>query len=194
MLNFCSLSSGSTGNSLFIKNDDTKILIDCGVSQKKIIDGLLSIDVSIEDIDAIIVTHEHSDHVQSLGSLSRKYDIPVYANNATWNSMKTQSDKINDKNKKIFHTKENFEIGSLKISPFSIPHDAADPCGFNIFSNDTKISIATDLGHITSNIMDKLENSKFLLLESNYDQDVLKYSKYPCHLKTRISGPNRSFS
>ena len=188
MLNFRSLYSGSTGNSLFIESDNTKILVDSGVSLKKLTSALSSSDISLNDINAIIVTHEHSDHVQSLGMVSSKYNIPVYANEKTWDAMPKQKERISDSNQKFFKSYEKFEIGDLIIDPFSIPHDAADPCGFNIINNNEKISIATDIGHMTKSIVNHLEGSQFILLESNYDTNVLKCCSYPYKLKTRIAG------
>ena len=190
MFKFCSLYSGSSGNSLFIQTDNTKILIDAGESAKKITDALSSIDVNPNDLDAILVTHEHSDHIKGLGTLSKKYNIPIYANQKTWEAMPEQNAKISENNKKYFKPSENFEIGDLKIHPFKIPHDAANPCGFNFFHKNKKMSVATDIGHMTSDIIHTLEDSSFLLLESNYDPNVLKCSKYPYLLKERIAGPN----
>lgn len=190
MFEFCSLYSGSSGNSLFVQTENTKILIDAGESAKKITDALSSINVNPSDLDAILVTHEHSDHVKGLGTFSKKYNIPIYANEKTWDFMPEQNAKILENNKKYFKPSENFEIGDLKIHPFKIPHDAANPCGFNLFHNNKKMSIATDIGHMTSDIIHKLEDSSFLLLESNYDPNILKYSKYPYSLKERIAGPN----
>ncbi len=194
MFKFCSLYSGSTGNSLFIETNDTRILVDTGESCKKITEALSNIDVSMDSINAIIVTHEHIDHVKGLGTISKKFNIPVYANSETWDAMPLQKDKIDEINIRTFNLNESFEIRDLKINPFSIPHDAANPCGFNIYYNDNKISIATDLGHINSEILHNLENSSFILLESNYDPNILKCSPYPYHLKQRISGPNGHLS
>ncbi len=194
MLNFCSLYSGSSGNCLFVESQSTKILVDCGTSGKKVCDGLISIDKNIEDIDAIIVTHEHSDHIQSLGSISKKYNIPVYANFETWQAMQTQANKISKENQKFFENENNFEIGNLLIHPFSTPHDAANPCGFNIYSGKKKLSIATDLGHMDNIILENLKNSSFILLEANYDPEILKVSKYPFLLKQRIAGPKGHLS
>lgn len=194
MLKFFSLYSGSTGNSLLLQSENCNLLIDSGVSAKKVIDGLEQIGTSISDIDAILVTHEHSDHVQSLGTLSKKYDIPVFANTKTWDAMKTQKDKIEDHNIKFFTSNEDFEVKDILIHSFSIPHDAADPCGFNFISNKEKFSVATDIGHMTTDIIDCLENSKFLMLEANYEPEVLKCSSYPYLLKTRIAGPNGHLS
>ena len=194
MFKFCSLYSGSTGNSLFIESNSTKILVDAGESCKKIEEGLSNINIDVDDIDAILVTHEHSDHIKGLGTLSKKHNIPVYANTGTWNSMTEQKNKISSENIKIFNTNENFKIGDFIVSPFSIPHDATDPCGFNICNGNSKISIATDLGHITDDIIYHLEQSSFILLESNYDSEILKCSSYPYSLKRRISGPTGHLS
>lgn len=189
MFNFCSLYSGSSGNSLFVETEKTKILVDCGVSGKKISMALDDLGTSLDEIDAIFVTHEHLDHVQSLGMLSKKYNIPVYTNYETLNAMPKQKEKIDIKNQKLFCIGDEIKIGDLCISSFSIPHDAANPCGFNICNNSKKITIATDLGHMTNELLENMKGSKFILLESNYEPELLKYAKYPYLLKQRISGP-----
>ena len=194
MFNFCSLYSGSSGNSLFVESQNTKILVDAGVSCKKIEKALEDIDVNPSTLDGILITHEHTDHVQGLGTFSKKFDLPVFVNQETLDAMPTQKDKISDKNIKTFKVTEKFEIGDLTINPFSIPHDAANPCGFNIYKDDKKISIATDIGHITNSILKELEESLFIMLEANYDPNVLKCSTYPFNLKTRIAGPTGHLS
>lgn len=195
MLKFCSLFSGSSGNSLFVQSDQSKILIDCGASGKKICEALASINSSIEDIDAILITHEHSDHVQSLGLLSKKYNIPIYINEETFNALtNAQKEKISEDKINFFINDKEFYFNDLTIKPFSIPHDAANPCGYNIHNGKRKISIATDLGHINDSILDNLKNSSFILLESNYDPSILQVSKYPYSLKERIKGPKGHLS
>ena len=187
MLNFCSLYSGSSGNSLFLESQNTRLLVDAGVSCKKIETALNDINIDPSTLDGILVTHEHTDHVQGLGTLSKKYDLPVFVNQKTLDAMPKQKDKISDSNIKTFNISENFEIGDLKIYPFLIPHDAANPCGFNVYKDNKKISIATDIGHMTSDILKNLEESLFV--ESNYDPEVLRCSAYPFSLKSRIAGP-----
>lgn len=187
MLNFCSLYSGSSGNSLFVETENTKLLVDAGVSCKKIENALEDINVEASSLNGILVTHEHTDHIQGLGTLSRKYNLPVFVNQKTLDSMPKQRDKISEKNINIFNSNEKFEIGDLQIKPFSIPHDAIDPCGFNIYKDSKKISIATDLGHINKDILKNLEESLFVMLESNYDPNVLRCSPYPFTLKSRIA-------
>ena len=142
----------------------------------------------------ILITHEHSDHVQGLGTFAKKYDLPVFVNKKTLDAMKIQKEKIPEKNIKNFTIEEKFQIGDMQIKPFAIPHDAANPCGFNIFNDNKKISIATDIGHMTNGVFKNLEDSIFVLLESNYDPEVLKFSKYPYPLKVRIAGPTGHLS
>ena len=194
MLNFCSLYSGSSGNSLFVESENTKILVDAGVSAKKIECALANLEINPSFLDGILITHEHSDHVQGLGTLAKKYDLPVFVNQKTLDAMPKQKEKIKKDNIKIIKTEEKFEIGDLKIKPFSIPHDAANPFGFSIFKDNKKISIATDIGHMTNGILKNLEDSIFVLLEANYDPEVLKFSHYPYILKTRIASPTGHLS
>lgn len=183
MFKCCSLYSGSSGNSFLIQSNHANILIDAGVSCKKIETALNSLDISPNDIHAILVTHEHIDHTKGLGILSSKYNIPIYANEKTWEHINCS--KI--LNKKFFINNKKFDIEDLTILPFSTPHDAANPCGFNIYKDSKKISIATDLGDITKDVFSKLENSSLVMLESNYDMNILKYSPYPYNLKKRIA-------
>lgn len=191
MLKFCNLYSGSSGNCSYIESDNAKLLVDCGVSCKKVTEALQSLDVNFNDIDAIILTHEHLDHVKGLQVICKKFNVKVYANHGTFGGIKQI---IPDHSKNYFKTNEKFEIKDLEIFPFAIPHDAADPCGFNIVHDGKKISIATDIGHITKSIIDRIYGSDFLLLESNYEPEMLKCSKYPYLLKKRILGPNGHLS
>jgi len=193
MFQFCSLYSGSSGNCSFVQTDTTRILIDAGESAKKIGEALSSIDVDPSSIDAILITHEHSDHVKGLGIFSKKFHVPVYANLETWNAMPKQKEKMENDNIRSF-TFDTFHIGDIEIRPFSIPHDAANPCGFNLYHQDKKMSIATDIGHMSHEIIQHLTNSDFLLLEANYEPEILKCSSYPYLLKERIKGPNGHLS
>ena len=194
MFNFCSLYSGSSGNSLFIQTKNTKLLVDAGVSSKKIEKALLDINVEPSSLDGVLITHEHVDHVQGLGTFSKKFDLPVYVNQETLDAMPKQKDKIPSNNVKTFKVTDKFSIGDLDIKPFPIPHDAANPCGFNIWKDNKKISIATDIGHMTNSILNQLHESLFIMLEANYDPEILRLSPYPFSLKTRIAGPNGHLS
>lgn len=194
MLNFCSLYSGSSGNSLLVETDHTKLLIDAGVSSKKIENALFDLSIEPSSLAGILVTHEHTDHVQGLGTFSKKFNLPVFVNQETLDAMPLQRDKINSNNIKIFKVSDKFSIGDLEIKSFSIPHDAANPCGFNLWKEDKKISIATDIGHMTNSILNHLEESLFIMLEANYDPEVLRCSSYPFSLKSRIAGPTGHLS
>ena len=153
MLKCCSLYSGSSGNSFFIQSEKTKILIDVGVSCKKIETTLSTeFNLSLKDIDAIFITHEHIDHTKSLNLISSKYNLPVYASHGTWLALKEKTSKITDENRNIIELDKSFNFKDLRIFPFSTHHDAAEPCGFNVYNNKSKISIATDLGHIDDRI------------------------------------------
>ena len=191
MFKFCNLYSGSSGNCSFVETDNTKLLVDCGVSSKKLEEALNSIGSSLNDINGILISHEHSDHIKGLATICKKYNIPIYANNPTFTNMKLN---ISEDIKYKFNTNEKFEIGDIKVFPFSIPHDAAEPCGFNLFHDNKKITIATDIGHLDNKILKNLDESSFLLLESNYEPNMLKCSKYPYMLKKRILGPNGHLS
>ncbi len=187
MFKYCSLYSGSSGNCFFVQSDTTNLIIDAGVSLKKIISGLDEIHINGKNINAILVTHDHSDHTKSIAALSNKYNIPVFANKRTWEAISNIANKIPDNNKKTFNISEAFSIGDIKILPFSIPHDAADPCGFNLYNSNKKISIATDIGYVSEELLNHLKNSSCILLESNYDPEILKCSSYPYILKQRIA-------
>ena len=148
MFNFYNLFSSSSGNCSYIETESTKLLIDCGLSAKKIEESLKQLNSSLSKINGILITHEHSDHIKALKTICKNYDIPI-----------------------------------------SIPHDAADPVAYNIANAEKKISIATDIGHIDKNLVNNLVGSNFILLESNYDFELLKNSSYPYNLKQRIAGP-----
>ena len=185
MFNCCSLYSGSSGNSFLVSTDNTKILIDAGVSCKKIIEALDSLNVSINDITAILITHEHIDHTKGVPLISHKYNIPVYATKKTWDNF--NHDKIDINNIKIFNAEESFTVGDITVFPFSTPHDAADPCGFKISYDNKTMCIATDLGFVSPTVFKHFESSSLVMLESNYDPEVLKFSSYPLKLKQRIN-------
>lgn len=152
------------------------------------------LNVTPSELDAVIVTHEHTDHIQSVGNLSKKFNLPVFATSKTFDAMPKQCEKISDSNKKSISIDKKFSVGDLEILPFSIPHDAADPCGYTLYSDNKQISVATDIGHMTNNIVKHIEGSEFILLESNYDPEVLKCAKYPYKLKSRIAGPSGHLS
>ncbi len=185
---FATIASGSSGNSLFIGTENTKILIDAGLSGKMIQSGLSEIGVSGGDIDGIFVTHEHIDHIKGIGVLSRRFGIPVYATEGTWRNMPDSVGVISEGNKRVISEKKDFIVKDLCIRPYSIPHDAAQPVGYSVMTDKFKISAATDIGHITEEIMENIKDCDLLLLESNHDVFMLENGTYPISLKKRILG------
>lgn len=184
MTTFVSLISGSSGNATFISDGKTNLLIDCGMSGKKLKEALHAIDVLPESIDALLITHEHIDHTRGAGIISRRYNIPVYATEGTYSAMDVG--KIEDIN--LVTEETEFEIGSIGIKPFAIPHDAKQPVGYCFSVDGEKYSLATDIGKMNTNILNSITGSKKVLLESNHDIEMLRYGSYPFPLKQRILG------
>lgn len=182
------MASGSSGNSIFMSTGATKILIDAGLSGKRLESGLSSIGVDCKSLDAILITHEHSDHIQGAGILSRRFDVPVYATSGTWDAMERLNTlgKIAPKNKNYVYADENLVLNDMLIRPFEIPHDAAQPVGYSVFAEGRKMTVATDIGYITPTVKENIYGSDILLLESNHDIDLLMNGRYPVQLKRRI--------
>jgi len=183
---FCSLASGSSGNCHLINDGKNFILIDAGLSGKQIENKLREVDIDPKNLSAILVSHEHSDHICGVGILSRRYNIPIYANSGTWTGMECKIGNVKDENIKCFTSNENFSIGDFNIRPYKISHDANDPVGFSIVKDNIKISIATDLGYISENIIEEIGGSNLVILESNHDEEMLKAGSYPYSLKRRV--------
>lgn len=184
MAEFISLISGSSGNSSFITDGKTNILIDCGMSGKRLTELLASLDTAPDRIDALLITHEHIDHVRGAGIIARRYKIPIYATAGTHDSMEIGA--VSDDLRHIISAGKSFEIGSIGICPFSIPHDAADPVGYSLFCDNIKFSLATDIGKMDEHIMNAIKGSEAVILESNHDVEMLKLGSYPFPLKRRI--------
>ena len=187
-LMFSPLFSGSSGNAVYVGEGEDGILVDAGVSCARIVKELDHIGVKPESLKAILITHEHSDHTAAAGILSRKFDLPIYATEGTWNGMADKVGAVQAKNIRIIDSRQDFYIGKIGVCPFCIPHDASDPCGYSFCLGNLKASIATDIGCIREGWMNAVAGSDILLLESNYDEDMLKAGKYPYVLKKRILG------
>ncbi len=187
-LRFCPLFSGSSGNALYVGCDTTGILVDAGLSGAKIVSEMERFGLSPESLDGILVTHEHADHISGVGVLSRRYHLPVYANEGTWQAMSDKLGSVSDANIRVFETGVDFNIGALNVTPFPTPHDAAEPVGFTFCSGRDKLAVATDLGAVRESWMRHLEDADVVLLESNHDVDMLRAGRYPYELKRRILG------
>ena len=184
MYGFCPLASGSSGNSIYFGSKKTKILIDLGISVKELKKRLNEIDVKIEEIQAILITHDHMDHIAGLKTLINNYDIPIITNSETAKGIYSLL-KIEPRFK-IFTTGEEFEFEDLKVFPFSIQHDTLDPVGYIIEFDDIKIGFCTDLGFVTTLVKNALIKCNYLYLESNHDVNMLLSSNRPEYLKKRI--------
>ena len=185
-MKFCSLYSGSSGNSLFVSNNRTKLLIDAGLSGVRIQRALDAIEEKPNEIRGILVTHEHSDHIHGLGVLSRRFDLPIYANEKTWEAMMKDLGKIAEHNIKTFNFNEPFVVEDLEIKAFKTSHDAADSAGFVINGGKKCVGIATDSGIITPEMTKALCGCDLAVLESNHDVSMLEAGSYPFYLKQRI--------
>lgn len=183
---FLSLVSGSSGNCSLISDGKTTLLVDCGLSCKKLEEALAKAKVDPHDISAMLITHEHSDHIKGAGVVSRKYNLPVFATLKTHEYMNLG--KVESCSVQYLSPDVEFEIGSIGVRPFSIPHDAADPVGYNFFFGEKKLSLATDIGKMNDNVMNNLKGSLAVLLESNHDVVMLQNGRYPAYLKRRILG------
>lgn len=185
-----SIASGSSGNCIYVGSERAHVLVDAGISGRSIEKGLNSLELTGKDIDGILVTHEHSDHIKGLGVLARKYGIPIYTTGGTADAL-SRSKSLGELPEGIFHEvreDEPFFIKDLSIRPFTIPHDAAQPVGYRIECGERSVGIATDLGKYNEYIVENLQNLNALLLEANHDIHMLQVGKYPYYLKQRILG------
>ena len=180
----CTLASGSKGNAIYVSNGRTSILVDAGLSGIEIQRRLDQREISATDIDAIIVSHEHTDHIKGVGILSRKFNLPVYITQETKRSAETVLGKI--KETEYFTCGCAFQIHDLIIHPFSTSHDAQDPAGFTISHNGIKMGIATDLGIATRMVKEHLKGSSLVIIEANHDVTMLENGPYPWPIKQRI--------
>ena len=185
IIKFNSLASGSKGNCYYLETKESKILIDLGLSAKEVEYRLSLVGVDPADITAVLVSHEHNDHIRGVGAFSRRYGTKVYINYPTLKNGLTKTKKINAHE---FDSQENFVINDLTVTPFSISHDAADPVGFTFSAYDKKVGIATDLGIATNLVKTNLTGCDMLIIESNHDHEMLMSGPYPWFLKQRVRG------
>lgn len=186
-LSIAPLFSGSKGNSIYIGTDKSKILVDAGYPASRIEAELRRVGATLGEIDGILVTHEHTDHIAGVGSISRMYDIPVYANEPTWFEIARKAGEIKRNNIRVID-ESDFYIGDLCIQPFEIPHDAAQTFAYSVTSGGKKVCVMTDLGQVNEKILQQAAGSSIVLLESNHDLKKLHDGPYPAFLKRRIAG------
>ncbi|RKD22898.1 metallohydrolase [Ammoniphilus oxalaticus] len=185
-MRFSILASGSTGNSILVETDQTTLLFDAGLSGKQIETRLKEIEIDPRSIDAIVVTHEHSDHIKGVGVLARRYSLPVYTHEKTWVEMDRLIGEIPIEQKFSFDEGEVRSFADLSVESFAISHDAAFPMGFCIYEGDKKLTIATDLGYVSQRIKETISGSNAYIFESNHDVEMLRMGRYPWNIKRRI--------
>ena len=184
-MRFASLGSGSKGNSTIVESDTACVMVDCGFGLRNACTRLERIGKSPEDLTAIIVTHEHSDHWKGIGALSAKYNIPVYLSAGSLKAKEIQSGEA------LFNcidSHKDFYVGDVCIKPVPVPHDAREPIQYILSNGKVQLGILTDLGHFTPHVVSSYSKCDALLLECNYDEDMLLDGPYPRFLKDRVSG------
>ncbi len=187
-LNLCPLRSSSKGNTTIVFSKNTRILVDCGISGKVLEQCLSAAGIGMDTIDAIVVTHEHTDHIKGVGIISRKHNIPIYANAGTWRAMGQSLGKIAEENIRIFETGSEFYINDIRVNTFSTSHDAAESVGYTFLCKGEKVAVATDMGLVADNVLEALRGCHTALIEANYDLNMLEIGSYPYELKCRIKG------
>ncbi|MBQ2402057.1 MAG: MBL fold metallo-hydrolase, partial [Lachnospiraceae bacterium] len=189
-MRFVSIASGSSGNCIYAGTDSTHILIDAGISAKRIETGLFEVGLKPGELSGICITHEHSDHIKGLGVLARKYEIPIYATEGTLAEIRNVKSlgEYPEELLKPLRPDVKMTLGDLDILPFHIDHDAADPVAYRIQSSNKSVAVATDLGHYNQYTIDHLLDLDAVLLESNHDLRMLESGPYPYYLKRRIMG------
>lgn len=189
-MRLCSIASGSSGNCIYVGSDNTHLLVDTGISKKKIDAGLKELDIKGEELKGILITHEHSDHIQGLGVFSRKYEIPIYATPGTIAGIQNYGPlgKMPEGLLNPIHTDESFQLGDITVDPFRISHDANEPSGYRMNCGGKSVAVATDLGIYDDYIVEKLQKLDAVLLEANHDIHMLEVGSYPYYLKRRVMG------
>ena len=184
-LSISPLFSSSSGNCTYIESDQTSLLIDAGMAGGTLERAICDIGKKPGDLAAILITHEHMDHIKGAGVLSRKYDIPIYANAPTWECMEKKIGEIPSRNIRLIDDGEFF-IRDICVQSVPLSHDAAKPVGYALAAKGRKVGVLTDTGRITGGMLDAYEGSAIVLLESNHDVDMLRGGRYPYYLKSRI--------
>lgn len=194
VLQFSVLASGSTGNAVYVETDHHKLLIDCGLSGKKIEASLEKIDRSAKSLDAILVTHEHGDHIKGLGVFSRRHRLPIYANEKTWKAMATSIGDMPIEQKFVFQTGDMQSFGDIDVESFGVSHDAAEPMFFVFRHQRKQLTLLTDVGYVSDKIKGTIKQSDAYIIEANHDINMLMAGRYPWNVKRRILGDSGHIS
>ncbi|MCP8617235.1 MBL fold metallo-hydrolase [Salirhabdus salicampi] len=187
-LHFSVLASGSSGNAFYIGSDKQKLLVDAGLSGKQMENLFNQIDINPNDLDGILVTHEHSDHIKGLGILARRYQLPIYANEKTWKAMEGKIGDVKLGQRFMFHMETTQTFGDIDVESFGVSHDAAEPMFYVFHHNGKKVALVTDLGYVSERIKKTVENADAYIFEANHDISMLRMGRYPWNVKRRILG------
>ena len=185
-MQFSVLASGSKGNCTYVEKDGRGFLIDAGLSGKKITERLAKIGRSMDQVEGILVTHEHTDHIQGVGVLSRKHHIPIYANEKTWEAMRSSIGNIPSDYEYRFEPEQHLTLASIDIESFNVSHDAVNPMFFSMYANERKLAIMTDTGYVSDRMKGFIRGADSFIFESNHDVGMLQMGSYPWNLKRRI--------
>ncbi|MED3551804.1 MBL fold metallo-hydrolase [Cytobacillus praedii] len=185
-LQFSVLASGSTGNAIYVETEDHSFLVDAGLSGKQMEALFQKIDRDMGKLSGILVTHEHSDHIKGVGIVARKYKLPVYANEKTWQAMDGLIGQVPVEQKFVFNMETVKTFGSLDIESFGVSHDAADPMFYVFHHGEKKVVIITDTGYVSDRMKGLISNADAYVFESNHDVQMLRMGRYPWSIKRRI--------
>lgn len=185
-MRFSILASGSSGNATYIETEHSRLLVDVGLSGKQLEKALHSIDVDPASITALMISHEHSDHIKGLGVFTRRYQIPVYLNQATWKALPKRIGEIPPHLIHLVETGHSFTLLDLYVDTFPISHDAAEPIAFTFTHQRERLAVVTDLGYVNQKIIDRIRGADTIIWESNHDIEMLRMGRYPWNIKRRI--------
>lgn len=197
MIKFLSLGSGSSGNCYYLSHGSTSILVDAGISPRRIKHIFKEFNLSLKNIDAILITHDHTDHIKAVGHLAEEFDLPIYTTQLIHEGINrnySTTTKVQPEHRRVIGKDTTFELGDFLITPFDVPHDSSDCVGYVIGTEDTNFCIITDAGHVTESMQHAVNIAHHLVIESNHDTEMLSSGPYPAYLKGRISGPRGHLS
>lgn len=192
-IKFLSLASGSSGNCYYLSDGKTSVLIDGGLGIRSVKKIFKEYSLSLEEIKAVFVTHDHADHIKAVGHLANKHNLPIYTTNEVHEGIQKSycmTEKLSSEHKKIINKGESVTVGSIEITCFDVPHDSADNVGYHIKIGEKYFTFITDVGRITPVISEYVKNTDYLVMEANYDMTMLANGPYPTHLKERIASGN----
>ena len=197
MLKFMSIGSGSSGNCYYLQTADDALLIDVGVGVRTLKKHMHEAGLSLKNVKKIMITHDHADHIKSVGVVSTEYNIPVYATKEVHAGIVRNycvQKKVADDNVKYIEKDVPITLGEFRITPFAVPHDSSGNVGYRIEAGGVTFCLMTDVGHVTEEMQQYIGEANYLVLEANYDKEMLQNGPYPQHLKVRIEGPTGHLS